>query len=446
MSNRRDFLKKMGVGAASLAFTGPSMALSAKSYGRVMGANDRLQIGLIGLGRRYGAYIEAISDKKNNVDLVYLCDVMDSQRVNAAKHFANRIDNKPKLINDLHTIMDDKEIDVIFNSTPDHWHTPAAVMGAAAGKQVYLEKPCSHDMAESEMLMAAQKKYGTIIQMGNQQRSDARTIKIIKDIHNGRIGVPFKAIAFYSANRGRCPNPVKAPVPQGLDWNLFQGPAIHHEYMADTWDYNWHWYGWNFGTGEFGNNATHELDVARWALQVTYPERVDVAGFKTNFIDDGWVMYDSMDATFKFPNNKVIKWDGESRNRYMTYGSGRGTIIYGTEGSVFVNRNCYRLYDRDGKLIEDSTAKKIIDGTKLGGGGDSTTDHVRNFFDTIRGKGSLNSPISEGVISQAMTHYGNLAYRVNKGFDVDAKTGRIYDREAMKLWGREYEPGWEPKF
>jgi predicted dehydrogenase len=237
----------------------------------------------------------------------------------------------------------------------------------------------------------------------------------------------------------------KAPVPTGLDWELFQGPAPRRSYTEETWDYNWHWYGWDYGTAEAGNNATHELDVARWALGVDLPLRVDVEAAKRHFINDGWEMYDTMDATFRFAGDKIIKWDGKSRNGYDTYGGGRGTIIYGSEGAVFVDREKYILTDRGGKVIKEVKSGSAEAGTALGGGGDMTTTHVINFFETIRGKARLTAPIDDASISMAMVHYSNIAYRIGKGFDIDDKTGRMFDREAMKLWGREYEPGWEPK-
>jgi hypothetical protein len=281
--------------------------------------------------------------------------------------------------------------------------------------------------------------------MGVQQRSSEHTIEIVKEIHNGVIGTPYKAIAFYTNRRGEVPVQKSAPVREGLDWDLFQGPAPRRAYTQESWDYNWHWYGWDFGTAESGNNGTHEFDVARWALQVDYPSRVDVEAEKRHFLDDGWEMYDTMDVTFRFTGDKVIKWDGASRNGYKTYGSGRGTIIYGSEGSVYVDRNKYVLYDRSGKVIKDSEAAVQEAGTALGGGGGMSTTHVENFFNTIRGKESLNGPISDGVITMAMVHYSNVAYRIGKGFDIDENSGRMFDRDAMKLWGREYEPGWEPK-
>ncbi|MDP5228869.1 MAG: gfo/Idh/MocA family oxidoreductase, partial [Cellulophaga sp.] len=231
-----------------------------------------------------------------------------------------------------------------------------------------------------------------------------------------------------------------------LDWNLWQGPAVHREYTSETWDYNWHWYGWNYGTAEMGNNATHELDVARWALNVNFPQHVEVDATKRHFVNDGWEMYDSMQAKFTFEGNKQIQWDGNSRNAFNTYGSGRGTIIYGTEGSVFVNRGHYKLYDRGGKLVEEVNGSGQEEGTALGGGGDMSTIHVMNFFETIRGKETAKAPIDDANISMAMVHYANVASRINQKFDINSTTGIMYNKDAMALWGKPYEESWKDKF
>ena len=444
MSNRRAFIQKSAVGAVGLTIGG--MSFSAKSYGRIIGANDRLNVALMGCGRRVSSYYNALKDKNNNVDLIYICDVMKSQREKVGKDLQGKVDGKATLINDIRDVFADKQVDAIFNATPDHWHAPGTWMAMEAGKHVYIEKPCSHNPREGELLVGFQKKYGKVVQMGNQQRSAPESIEIINEIHKGVIGTAFKAVAFYSNSRGESPVPKKAPVPEGLDWDLFQGPAPRVEYMHDIWDYNWHWYGWNWGTAETGNNATHELDVARWALQVEYPEHVDVEAAKRHFLNDGWVMYDTMDATFRFPGNKIIKWDGKSRNAMLTYGADRGTIIYGSEGSVFVDRGGYKLFDRKGKLVKSSKSASTEAGTALGGGGDMTDTHIQNFFNVIRGKETkLNSPIEQGAVSQMMCHYANISYRIGKSFDVNTKDGHILDGDAMKLWGREYANGWEPK-
>ncbi len=346
-SNRRDFIKKVSAGAAGVAVAGSTMGMSARSYAKIIGANEKLNVAIIGLGRRLGAYYEPVSMKESNVELLYLCDVKQSQRERAATQFARHIDYKPKLENDIRKVIDDKNVDLIFNATPDHWHTPGAILAMKGGKHVYVEKPCSHNMNENELIVAAAKKYNKVVQMGDQQRSSGHTQEIIKGIHDGAIGVPYRAVAFYINSRGEVPVQKPAPVPEGLDWDLFQGPAPRRAYTEETWDYNWHWYGWDYGTAEAGNNGTHELDVARWALGVDLPMRVDVEAGKRHFFHDGWEMYDTMDAMFRFNDDKIIKWDCRSRSGYDTYAcGGRGTIIYGSEGTVFVDRGKYILYDR----------------------------------------------------------------------------------------------------
>lgn len=445
-TNRREFIRNVAVGAAGIAVGGAATGFSAKSYSRIIGANDRLNVALMGCGRRVSAYYTSLIYKNNNVDLGYICDVMKKQRERVAKDLQGKVSGKAAVINDIREAFNDQSVDVIFNAAPDHWHAPGTWLAMQAGKHVYIEKPCSHSPREGELLVSFQQKYNKVVQMGNQQRSAKESQEIISEIHNGIIGDVYKAVAFYANARGECPVPKAAPVPEGLDWDLWQGPAPHVDYMHDTWDYNWHWYGWNWGTAEMGNNATHELDVARWALQVKYPESVYVEADKRHFKNDGWEMYDTMEATFRFPDNKVITWDGKSRNGHKTYGSDRGTIIFGSEGSVFVNRDGYQLFDRGGKKIKEAKSSGSEAGTALGGGGDMTDTHISNFFNVIRGKESqLNSPIEQGAISQMLTHYANIAYRTDKSFRVDTKNGHILDRDAMRLWNREYQKGWEPK-
>ncbi|WP_298338867.1 Gfo/Idh/MocA family oxidoreductase [uncultured Algibacter sp.] len=444
-TNRRNFIKKTATAAIGVSLVGTANTLSAKSYNNIIGANDRLNIAIQGLGRRYYSFIEGIADKNSNVHLKYLCDVMPNQLDKAQEKVGKVIDYKIKSEMDIRNIINDKNIDAIFMATPDHWHTPGAIMAMQAGKHVYLEKPCSHNPYENELVVAAQKKYNKVVQMGNQQRSSIESTEIINEIHNGIIGDTYKAVAFYTNGRGPVPVPVKAIPPEGLNWELFQGPSPRKDYTHDTWNYNWHWYGWDFGTAEMGNNATHELDIARWALDVKYPEYVDVIASKRQFKEDGWEMYDQMEATFTFSNDRIIQWDGDSRNAYKKYGRGRGTIIYGSKGLVIVDRIGYELYDLKGKLIKENKSDGSEGGLALGGGGNLTTRHVKNFFGTIRGKENLTSSIEVGAISQMLTHYANIAYRIDKGFNVDENSGKIFDRDAMKLWSREYEPGWKPK-
>ncbi len=444
MSNtsRREFIKKSTLATAGLSITASTS--SAASYRRIIGSNERINVAFIGLGRRVGAYYDSLKDDKN-VSLSYVCDVKRSQIDSAFESLKSVISYQPKSAENFQVILEDKRVDAIFNATPDHWHAPGSWMAMQSGKHVYVEKPCSHNPWEGELLVQFAKKYGKIIQMGNQQRSSDHTIEIIQEIHNGIIGEPYKAVAYYNNSRDEVTKKVKQAPPSDLNWDLFQGPAPREEYSHDIWNYNWHWYGWKWGTAETGNNATHELDIARWALQLDYPSKVITEAKKQHYKNDGWEMYDTMYATFEFGNDKVIHWDGKSRNGYNTYFGGRGTIIYGTEGTVFVDRDLYRVFDRKGKEIKKRVSVGNEGGLGLGGGGDTTTSHVNNFYDAIRGKAKLNSPIEEGAKSTLLCHLANISSRLNKPLELDSTNGHIYDREGMRMWRREYAPGYEPK-
>ena len=447
MKNRRTFIKKSTMGIVGASILSPFHKSSAKSYSRIIGSNDRITLAFQGLGRRFPGLLNSSLEMKN-IEIKYFCDVMDKQIDKANKRYFNLTKQKTNTEKNIHKIIDDKDVDALIIATPDHWHAYAACKGMEAGKHIYLEKPCSHNLMESALLVNFQKYYKRSVQMGNQQRSSYETLQCIKLLRNGIIGDLVKAEAFYNNNRPRVPNQVISEIPKGLDWALFQGPSKRKAYTYDTWDYNWRWYGWDFGTGEAGNNATHELDIARWALNVHYPEKVDVYSAKNHFLDDGWTMYDTMEAKFEFPNNLKIDWNCHSRNSYYkNMMGGRGTVVYGTNGSAFINRNGYSVYDLNGKEIKNSVSTDKESSTELGGGGNMTTKHFRNFFKSIRESAELNSPIDDAVISQSMVHYANLAHRSGRSFKIDSKNGNVLDKKIKKkFWSREYEKGWDIDF
>ena len=449
-NKRRNFLKKtslvsLGVLTANESLYASPNKLSAKSYSRIIGANERISFAFQGLGRRLPGLLKS-SVKLKNVDILYFCDVMQNQMVKANKQFNKLTGLTAKSEVDIHKILEDKNVDAIIMATPDHWHAYGSCKAMESGKHVYLEKPCSHNMEESDLIVNHQKYFNKVVQMGNQQRSSGHTQNIIKKIHQGVIGEAYNAVAFYNNSRGKVPNQLVMDPPKGLNWDLFQGPAPRRNYTHDTWDYNWRWYGWDYGTGEAGNNATHELDIARWALGVDYPSGVKVYAQKNHFLDDGWEMYDNMEAKFTFSKNKSINWNGRSRNAFgKTTDGSRGTVIYGTEGSVFINRQEYILYDLKGNIIENVKSKDNESGVALGGGGDMTTRHMQNFIDAIKNNVQLNSPIEDAVISQSMVHYANISYRADTSFSVDEKSGKTKNKKANKFWSRTYESGWKIK-
>jgi predicted dehydrogenase len=443
-NSRRDFIKKAGLGAASLTLGG--LGFSRSSYARIMGANDRMNLAMIGCYRRFNALMDSLPKLSSDLNIVYVCDVDQTRLAEAQAKVNERMGAMPGKDDDLRRILENKGVDAIINATPDHWHAPATFLALQAGKHVYLEKPCSHNPREGELLVEFQKKYNRVIQMGSQQRSALETREIIDEIHKGLLGETYLGLAFYSNSRGRVPNPQQVDPPAILNWELFQGPAPRAPYMDVYFDYNWHWF-WQYGTAETGNNAVHELDICRWALQLDYPKQVFVIAGKQHYRDDGWTMYDTMDASFNFGNGKTIKWDGKSRTNYQTYGLDRGSIIYGSTGTAMLTRNSYKVFDLQGKLTCERKAEEITETTQPGGAGGMDGLHIMNFIDTIRGKAPIqHQPITEGAKSTLLGHLANIASRVNAPLEIDENNGHILNNPAaMKLWERQYEKGWEPR-
>lgn len=446
MKTRREFLKTVGLASAGLMMGNSKM--SAKSYARIIGANERINVALLGCNRRFDSISKALTTCKN-IEIQYVCDVDSRRQEKAVAKITELFGTQPKSQKDLRKILDDKSVDAVFNMTPDHWHAPGGWMAMQAEKHLYLEKPVTHNPFEGEALLRCQQKYSQLkVQVGTQQRSSPESLEIIKEIHNGALGDVYEAETFYITTRGRVDNPKKVPVPEWLDWELFQGPAPRGEFM-DIWqDYMWHWY-WQFGTGESGNNALHELDVARWALQVRFPKEVTSFAYKNHYKEDGWTMYDTMDVVYTFPEEKLIKWKCQCRNGYKTYGRDRGTIIFGTKGSAIIDRDGYEMFDLSGKKTHERKSSVKSHSTALGGSGDGLDAlHPQNFFEAIRGKETLNSSLQQGVDSTFLCHLANIAYKEgNRTLALNPETGYFVEKPVQnKHWKRIYEKGWEPKF
>ena len=437
MVTRREFLDALALGAAGLA-----AGTTAKSYARILGANDRLNFAIIGLNGRGYAHLSSLKANRTAAQVSHVCDV----DANILKKFAETVQKEtgesPVAERDFRKILESHDVDAVTIATPDHWHAPMAIAGLQAGKHVYVEKPCSHNPAEGEMLIQAQQKYRKLVQMGNQQRSSLHTIEIIAKIHGGIIGRPYMAKAWYVNIRKSIGTGKEVPVPPNLDWELWQGPAPRSPYRDNVHPYNWHWFK-NYGTGETLNNGTHEVDVCRWALGVGYPKRITSSGGRYHFADD-WQFYDTLVTSFEY-DDCVISWEGKSCQGMKYYGRDRGSIILGTTGTVLVDRDGYEIYDLKGtrtgefKLPSNTSSADLL-------GADSMTDaHFANFIAGIRNGEKLQAPIAEGNIAVTMLQLSNIAWEVNRELQIDSSTGHIQnDPESMKMWRREYETGWEP--
>jgi predicted dehydrogenase len=336
-------------------------------------------------------------------------------------------------------------LDALIIAAPDHWHAPAAILASKAGKHVYLEKPCSHNPHEGELLVAVQNKYKNVIQMGNQRRSWPNVMAAIEEVKNGSIGRVYFAKGWYTNNRSSIGIGKETAVPDWLDYELWQGPAPRKTFKDNILHYNWHWF-WHWGTGEALNNGTHILDLMRWGLGVTYPKRVTSSGGRYRYQDD-WETPDTQVINLEFDNNTLITWEGRSCNGRHVEAQSVGAAFYGEKGSVVIEGgNSYKVYDLDNKLIKDVKDTRPVNATdRMNPSQALDALHFQNFFDAIKKGTALHSDIVGGHQSTLLAQLGNIALRSGGVLDTDPTNGHIlHNRQAKKLWKREYQKGWEP--
>jgi predicted dehydrogenase len=440
LTDRRAFIKTgaaAGLGLAAL----PTWLGATPDQG----AANKVRIAVVGTNNRGLDHIKCLSGI-DGIEIAYVCDVEDKALAKGMKQVAATMPGAaPKPMKDFRKVLEDKSIDAITIATPDHWHTPMAILALAAGKHVYVEKPCSQNPHEGELLQKAIARYGKLVQMGNQRRSFPTMQTAIKEIQGGVIGKAYYARAWYDNTRASIGVGTQVPVPESLDYELWQGPAPRRPYMSNTIPYNWHWF-WHWGTGEALNNGTHEVDVCRWALGVDFATRVTSTGGRYQFKDD-WQTTDTQVIGWDFAGEKSISWEGRSCNGFPTEGLSRGAVIYGTDGTVLLEGNNYTVFDTKKKKVKAMVEPSEAEGTNTGSANGVRLDrmHVKNFIEAIRSGAVLNSPISEGHKSVTMLHLGNISQRVGRSINCNPEDGHIVgDDEAMKLWQREYEPGWAP--
>lgn len=415
-----------------------ALSIPAASYARILGANDRLHVAVMGLNGRGSALMKAVTGTPHN-ELAALVDV---DRTVLAKRAGEVQGATPRLDHDYRHALERKEIDALVVSTPDHWHVKASLDALSAGKHVYVEKPLGLAPAEGEALVAAQQSAKRVVQMGNQQRSSQETQELVALIRQGALGEIYQADTWYANNRGTIGKGSFASPPAHLDWDLWQGPRPRARYRTNLVHYNWHWF-WQYGTGEVTNNALHELDIARWIMGVAYPEQVSAHGARRFHIGDDWEMYDTLALELSYGDGRLIRWDGHSCNAQRRYGRDRGILVYGTKGTAVVDRNGYEMFGLDGKQTKRAVAAATSATTNTVGAGDLDLRHFANFADTVRGTAARQaSPVLDGHVSTTLCHLGNMAYRTGKTLRIDPTTGRPLDAAAMKLWAVDYEPGW----
>lgn len=443
--NRRNFISKTtGVGLG-LSMGGILPSFSAKSYASILGANEKITVACMGVNSRGLAVGKNFANQKN-CEVLHVCDVDSRASAICTKEIENEQKRRPAETQDFRKALEDKNLDALIVTAPDHWHAPAALLACSAGKHVYLEKPCSHNPNEGEMLVKAAQKYNLLIQMGNQRRSWPNVAQAITELHNGIIGKPYFAKTWYTNNRPSIGIGKKTAVPSWLNYDLWQGPAPRLPFQDNILHYNWHWF-WHWGTGEALNNGTHMVDLARWGLQVDFPTSVSSQGGRYRYQDDQQTP-DTQIINIEFANKSLITWEGRSCNGASIEGQSVGVIFYGENGSMQIDSgNSYKIFDLKNNIIKEVKNNFEIDPRNLSDPSQQLDAlHIVNFFDGIRNGTKLKSDIDSGHKSTLLMQLGNIAQRAGRTLKIDPKTGRILnDSQAMKFWQRTYQLGWEPK-
>lgn len=444
MTTRRDFIKKTVAGTAALSLGSILPGFGSSRYQDILGANEKIRIGVIGVNSRGNALAQGFA-KQPDCEVTYICDV-DSRALEKCQAAIHKITGRtPKGEKDIRKMLESNDFEAVVIATPDHWHAKAAIMAMQAGKHVYLEKPTSHNPAENEMLVRAALKYNRIVQVGNQRRSWPNVIKAIEEIKSGSIGNVRYAKSWYVNNRPSIGTGKVVPVPDYLDWDLWQGPAPRVTDFKDNYiHYNWHWF-WHWGTGEALNNGTHEIDVVRWGLGLDFPTAVSSEGGRFRYKDD-WETPDTQTIDIRFGDDCLVTWEGRSCNSRDTEGRDRGVIFYGEGGALETGHNGYRIFDMKNKLVKELASKDVIDGRDPNSpSANLDMGHIADFIDAIKTNRRPNGDIEELHKSTLLVQLGNIAWRTGHRLMIDPSNGHIVnDPDAQRLWSRTYEPGWEP--
>ena len=421
--NRRHFIMSTAVVTAGAAVRG------------LASPNDTVRVGVVGCGGRGSSHVSAWSSMPN-VEIAALCDVDESHIADKLKGLATKSAKKPATYVDVRKMLEDKDIDAISIASPNHWHTLQTIWAVQAGKDVYVEKPCSHNVFESQQIVAAARKYDRIVQQGSQSRSSPALQEAVQKMKDGEFGEIYMA-------RGLCykwrdtigKTPVSA-VPAGVDYDLWTGPAPKRDFTKNRFHYNWHWF-WDTGNGDLGNQGIHEVDIARWGLGVTHPTKVSAIGGKFMF-DDDQETPNTISASYEF--------DVDGKKKMMTFEVRHWISPHeaGINGEKPGNTIGNQFYGSKGYLVIDNYNKYYSFMGKEQTPGPTATkrdEHWANFIGAVRSRKrqDLNAEVEEGALSCNLMHLANISYRLGRTLNWDAKTMTVVnDPEANKMLTREY--------
>ena len=416
-----------------------------KAQGTVIGANSRIRVCTIGFNGQGGSHVKDILAMKAEAEIVALCDVDANVRAKGGATVQATQGKAPKLYKDMRDVFADKNVDAVTIATPNHWHSLASVWACQAGKDVYVEKPLSHNIFEGRQVAAAAKKFGRIVQHGTQSRSNGTLIRDMKLMHSGFIGkiVESRGYVYKNGNRGPIGHGQPGPVPDSLDWTLWQGPARDQPFQLNATrkkpglhvHYDWHYF-WNYGNGEIGNQGVHEMDIACWGHNRGLPVKVFSAGGRFG-LDDGGETPNTQATTFSYADGSIMTFEVRNLGSFEeAMGGNCGNSFFGTKG-MYVRSKGFFSY-KENKGGEREAIPVPADAPKA-----EKADKWQRWFAAIRSRNPADLPVSplDAHLSCVHCHLGNLAFRAGRSLEFDPQTERFKDNTLNPQLTREYRPG-----
>ncbi len=418
-------------------FTMSSAALSIGAS-RILGANERVNMAVIGLGGRGTAHMNEYVKLADEANIVALVDVNQAaQERGAALVSRGNGGRTPKTYRDMREVFRDKSVDAVSMATPNHWHALGTVWACQAGKDVYVEKPACHNIWEGAKMIEAARKYKRMVQIGSQSRSLPHVQKGMRMLKDGAIGELYASKGLcYKRRKSIGKTPELVTPPAGIDWDFFLGPAPMRKFTQNRFAYNWHWF-WDTGNGDLGNQGVHQMDVARWGLgDIKFPKSVVSTGGKFLY-DDDQETPNTQHCVFDYGNGKQIEFEvrglitGEEGGVSRRGGNTVGDLFYGSDGWMALDGAGFTIYkgEKGEKSLEEKANRES-----------DTGNHMKNFLDAVRGRDNnkLNAEVEIGVISASLCHLANISYRLGRKLELDAENWRFKDADANKMLTREY--------
>ncbi len=446
--SRRKFLKKTSqIGMGTVMAGAVSTAAN-----KVLGANERVRVACVGLRGRGRWHMKSYVELRNlGVEVAALCDV-DEHILNERAEELNSIQGtKPALFRDIRKLLEDDSIDAVSIATPNHWHALVTIWSCQAGKDVYVEKPVSWCIDEGRKMVEAARKYGRIVQVGTQARSFPHIQNAINELQNGAIGDVYMARALCYKRRDSIGFKETGAPPEYLNFDQWLGPAQKQPYHANLVHYNWHWF-WNFGNGDIGNQAVHEIDLARWGMGKGLPVKVSCTGGRFGYEDQGETP-NTQNATFTYEDGKTIICETRGRFTNAEQGVQLGNLYYGSKGYLAGANwggSAPQHMDQNQELANWMPRLGVIGDNSISGTAapenapiasgprpdfeENDLNHYRNFIETVcsRNLDNLNAYILEGHISATMVHMANIAYRLGHTLEFDPKTEKFIGHGASQ--------------